>query len=27
MDDSASGELRRHARAKVLVIDPDALSS
>jgi nucleotide-binding universal stress UspA family protein len=24
MDESASAELRRHARAKVLVIDPDA---
>jgi ACDE family multidrug resistance protein len=27
MDESASGELRRHAKAKVLVINPDALSS
>jgi hypothetical protein len=24
MDESASAELRRHAKAKVLVIDPDA---
>jgi MFS family permease len=27
MDESASGELRRHAKAKVVVINPDVLSS
>jgi len=27
MDESASAELRRHAKARVLVIDPDVLSS
>jgi len=26
MDESASGELRRHAKPQVLVINPDALS-
>jgi len=27
MDESASAELRRHAKARVLVLDPDVLSS